>query len=1106
MFAKIANRVHDGQRAERRRSIVADRVIARELVLLTIAMEHEHDAAGPSAPALPERGQVVNVRGASWAVTDVISQSPPRGAASATPGTGQDDDDPGVTHVVELQSLEEDQLGTELSVVWELEVGHTVAPDQGLPETIGPDEFDDPNTLAAFVDAVRWGAVTSADANSYQAPFRSGANVEAYQLEPLRRALQSARTNLLLADDVGLGKTIKAGLVVQELLLRHRARSVVIVCPPSLMLKWQDEMEGKFGLHFEIVNSDLLARVRRSHGLNANPFRIFPRVIVSMAWLPSVRAQRLLRDVFADVKDTSTARRYAFDVLVVDEAHHVAPASPTAVAGFRGYAVDSNRTVATRALAEKSEHRLFLSATPHNGFSESFTALMEMIDGRRFKRGANLDERALRAIAVRRLKADLAKEKGFKQREFKSLTFTPSDDEVRAFALLDQILTESARAGGGKRGSAGIVAMLLKKRFLSSPWSFALTLRGYTEADGDGSELRVDDEDEYYQEVLGSGQSDEEEGAAEHPEFTALRRSKPADPLSAASRHEIDALTAWGEGYQHRPDSRLEKLIEFLDATCRPDGRWGNERVVVFTEYAATLDWIAGILAQRGYRNGIELATIQGSTDPDDRADIRARFTAPPDKHPVRVLVATDSAGEGIDLQDYCHRLVNFDIPFNPSRLEQRIGRIDRYGQQNVPEIYQLTPAPPTTKYARDLRFLIDIVTGKIKQVAADLGSVNQVIDVDAEIQEHLTGRKGRRSAGGNGSAIIGRVLAGGQDGLDRTLTDLSRTYDEQKTRMHLTPANARRVVDTALTLTAQPPLNNVGDDRTDAEVFAIPALGPAWHLALRGLDTRLKPGELRHVTFDDRAAAGREDLVHIHLGHALLQRSARTLRSALFSVDSPVHRVTAVVADGLPQSCVAAVSRLVLVGRGGLRLHEEVFLTGIRIRGQAMAEEKVEAVLDKTLDAEDLMLADEAVRRALAELWNQDGSPLRTRLLTAMTRKATARQETVTDALYKRRDTDIDRAAQIYAAFRVNLRESRERLAREIREQDELLFPDDQQRQRRHDLDSMDDTLLKLDGEERREIAAIRARYEDIKPHVTAAAIVFALTPEDAAEGRIQP
>ena len=179
--------------------------------------------------------------------------------------------------------------------MWELEVGQTVAPDQGLPETISPDGFDDPNTLAAFVDAVRWGAVTSADGNAFQAPFRSGANVEAYQLEPLRRALQSARTNLLLADDVGLGKTIEAGLVMQELLLRHRARSVVIVCPPSLSLKWRDEMREKFGLEFEIVNSELMAKVLRTHGPNANPFRLFPRVIVSMAWLPSLRAQRLLR-------------------------------------------------------------------------------------------------------------------------------------------------------------------------------------------------------------------------------------------------------------------------------------------------------------------------------------------------------------------------------------------------------------------------------------------------------------------------------------------------------------------------------------------------------------------------------------------------------------------------------------------------------------------------------------------------------------------------------------------------------------------------------------------------------------------------------------------
>ena len=565
-------------------------------------------------------------------------------------------------------------------MVWELEVGHTVAPDQGLPETISPDGFDDPNTLAAFVDAVRWGAVTSADDRSFQAPFRSGANVEAYQLEPLRRALQSARTNLLLADDVGLGKTIEAGLVLQELLLRHRARSVIIVCPPSLSLKWQDEMREKFGLDFEIVNSELMARVRRSHGLNANPFRLFPRVIVSMAWLPSLRAQRLLRDVFAEVQDTGTARRYAFDILIVDEAHHVAPASPTGVSGFRGYAVDSNRTTATRALAERCEHRLFLSATPHNGYSESFTALMEMIDGRRFKRGASLDERALRDIAVRRLKADLREVKDFQPRELKTLPFTPDDDEVEKFALLDRVLAESARRNGRDR-SGGIVAMLLKKRFLSSPWSFALTLRPvHRGRSGPRPRVRrrgaVLPGGTRQRPVRRGGGRRRAPGVHRAAAQQALRPAQRRDQR----RHRFPDRV--GPGYENKPDARLTALLEFLDATCRPG--WHLEqragRGLHRVRRHAGLDRPGP--DQHGYREGTELAVIQGSTDAEEREDIRAKFTAPPDKQPVRVLVATDSAGEGIDLQDHCHRLVNFDIPFNPSRLEQRIGRIDRYGQK----------------------------------------------------------------------------------------------------------------------------------------------------------------------------------------------------------------------------------------------------------------------------------------------------------------------------------------------------------------------------------------------------------------------------------------
>ena len=180
----------------------------------------------PSSTAVPEVGQIVSVRGANWAVTDVHQQS--------LPSSAHDDAIKQLQHAVNLQSVEDDRLGDELRVVWELEPGRSLRPPQDLPTHIDPDKFDAPERLAAFIDALRWGAVTSADVKTVQAPFRSGAKVEPYQLEPLMRALSAPRANLLLADDVGLGKTIEAGLVIQELLLRHRARTVIVVCPAGL--------------------------------------------------------------------------------------------------------------------------------------------------------------------------------------------------------------------------------------------------------------------------------------------------------------------------------------------------------------------------------------------------------------------------------------------------------------------------------------------------------------------------------------------------------------------------------------------------------------------------------------------------------------------------------------------------------------------------------------------------------------------------------------------------------------------------------------------------------------------------------------------------------
>jgi SNF2 family DNA or RNA helicase len=272
---------------------------------------------------------------------------------------------------------------------------------------------------------------------------------EEYQLEPVARAIEAPRVNLLLADDVGLGKTIEAGLVALELLLRHRAKRVMIVCPPGLMTKWQDEMAEKFGLDFVIVDSAQLNALRRSHGSAANPFRVYPLTIVSLSWLRGAKAERLLHEVL----DPDADRR-AFDLLILDEAHHVAPAAPR-----QRYAVDSQQTKLVRWLAPHFEHRLFLSATPHNGYPESFTALLEIIDDLRFIRGVDPDPVAQKEAIIRRMRSQITDAAGnpkFPRREARAIPVAYPESEREAHALLDEVAALRRRGLTTRRGRAAV--------------------------------------------------------------------------------------------------------------------------------------------------------------------------------------------------------------------------------------------------------------------------------------------------------------------------------------------------------------------------------------------------------------------------------------------------------------------------------------------------------------------------------------------------------------------------------------------------------------------------------------------------------------------------
>jgi len=218
---------------------------------------------------LPEVGQLAVVRKRPFVVIEIVPSALGLGGGGTS-----------FNHLIKLSSVEDDGLGEELQIIWELEPGTSVQEKSSLPD---PDTFDHPKRLQAFLDAVRWGAVSQADDKALQSPFRSGIEIDEYQLDPVVRALSMPRVNLQIADDVGLGKTVEAGLVIQEMILRHRVRSVLIVCPSSLQVQWKEEMRDKFGLEFRIVDSESVSQLRRKRGIHVNPWTHFPRLITSVA-------------------------------------------------------------------------------------------------------------------------------------------------------------------------------------------------------------------------------------------------------------------------------------------------------------------------------------------------------------------------------------------------------------------------------------------------------------------------------------------------------------------------------------------------------------------------------------------------------------------------------------------------------------------------------------------------------------------------------------------------------------------------------------------------------------------------------------------------------
>ena len=1024
--------------------------------------------------SIPEPGQLVDVRRRQWIVADVVS--------SNLEGALQ--------NCVTLSSIDEDGLGEELEVVWEIEPGAQVIERAGLPSITGQDEA---TTLDAFLDAVRWGAATNADRGFLQAPFRSGVSIEDFQLDPLVRAIDMARVNLLIADDVGLGKTIEAGLVIQELLLRHRARTVMIVCPASLQEKWRVEMLEKFGIDFRVVDTDYIKRLRRERGIHANPWTSHPRLITSMDWAKGGEGLRAMRDVLPP----HVGHPRKFDLLVVDEAHNIAPA-----AGAH-YALESQRTRFIRTIAPHFQHRLFLTATPHNGYTESFTSLLELLDDQRFARNILPDERRLSQVMIRRLKSDLVDPQGnplYARRNLQALPihYTPEEREVHR-KLNDYCASrekDAERADGGF--GTQFVHRLLKKRLLSSPAAFAATLEKHAAT---LSEARPKGRDAMAERILHKAILRVEEDYADDREVENAQAeaveeaTRRAPPLTAEQRLLLDELRTWAQRARNQVDSKARAILDWLTTHLKPNGEWNDRRVILFTEYRTTHQWMHQILASHGF-GGERLALLHGGLSQEEREPIKAAFQASPEDSPVRILLATDAASEGIDLQNHCNMLIHLEIPYNPNVMEQRNGRIDRHGQREK-EVLIWHPVDGGDAHGTSVGgHGEDILRAlrKLDAMRADMGSVNPVIapQLPGLIEGSLKDLDTRMA-----EARIARArnFVRAERELKERIAKLHERLLATKQDFHLSPEHVLMTVKTGLALAGKPPLESVElPGAPPGSVFRMPALSGSWARCLEGL-RHPHTQKIRPITFDHDLATGRDDVVLVHLNHRLVQMCLRLLRAEIWARDDvkKLHRVSVrSVPDALLDGpAVVVVSRLVVTGGNHHRLHEELTVSGGYLRDQAFRREERVTRVQQWLDDGKPTTAAPPLFDALRVRFERHQEAI----LGAVDARSKERLRFLTNKLQARKQREIDDIRTVLDELEQAIQSE---LQKEQQPEQLSLLTEDERMQLRRDIAALEARLARIPEERRMETEAIESLYARLEDRTFPVAVIF-VVPESA-------
>ena len=499
-----------------------------------------------------------------------------------------------------------------------------------------------------------------------------------YQLDPARLALAQPRQRILIADAVGLGKTMEAGILVSELIARGRGRRILVLAVKSMLAQFQKEFWNRFTIPLTRLDSVGIQRVRSRIPTNHNPFYYYDKSIISIDTLKQDTEYRTyLEDAY-------------WDIIVIDEAHNVAD---------RG--TGSLRSRLAKLLARRSDTLIMLSATPHDGKARSFASLVNMLDATAIPDPDDYAKEHFRpGLVIRRFKKDIQEQvqQAFQDRVVYTHRFAASQEEEAAYSAL---LNIKVVGKGGRSGRRDLFLVSLEKALFSSPTACIETAN----------------------------------------ERIRRREREVEQNQDSARTEEIQGLRELSHELKKIKPTQYAKYQALLSALRDGPLRWqpttATDRLVIFTERIATLNWLnTHLTADLKLKPG-EVETLHGGMSDVEQQRIVEDFGNA--QRPVRLLICSDVAAEGINLHYQCHRLIHFDMPWSLMVFQQRNGRVDRYGQNATPQIAYLVTESANETIRGDTRIL-EVLQEKDEQAYKNIGDPSVFMEVhDVAEQERIT-------------------------------------------------------------------------------------------------------------------------------------------------------------------------------------------------------------------------------------------------------------------------------------------------------------------------------------------------------------------------------